>query len=172
MLKKCVGRNSLNVYLSFWWVPSESIFSFTGWRNFIYIYIALAWRHRTFLSKILSAFFIRSLGTRFNPSVHGDISLQNWFSYSLFPLDEKGYYFRFMILSNHLASFFFPAVTECKHLLAFILSAIRSDYDLFHPRKVTEYREPDPHSLLSPTGRPKLTNILYFSFNGQSLAAY
>ena len=48
--------------------------------------------------------------------------------------DEKGCYFRFRILANHLASFFcqairsdyylFPPVTECKHLLAFILTWI------------------------------------------------
>ena len=30
MLKKGVGRNSLNVYLPFQRVPSESIFSFMG----------------------------------------------------------------------------------------------------------------------------------------------
>ena len=40
MLKKGVGRNSLNVYLSFRRVPSESIFSFTGLAEF-YIYIML-----------------------------------------------------------------------------------------------------------------------------------
>ncbi len=38
--------------------------------------------------------------------------------------DEKGCNFRFRILANHLASFFFPPVTECKHLLAFILTWI------------------------------------------------
>ena len=76
------------------------------------------------------------------PSVHDDISFQNWFSYSLFPLMAKGGYFRFRILANHLASFFFPVrrllrtticpvypffihpVTECKHLLAFTLTHI------------------------------------------------
>ena len=89
MLKKGVRKNSLNVYLSFWCVPSESIFSFTGWQNFIYIYRALAWRHRFFLSKILFRFFTRSLGMRLTPSVHDDISLQNWFSLSLFPLMKK-----------------------------------------------------------------------------------
>ena len=108
-------------------------FLFYGLADFI-LYIALAWRHRSFLSKILSAFFTRSLGPRFAPSAHGDICLQNWFSYSLFPLTAKGGYFRFRILANHLASFFFPVrrllrtticpvypffihpVTECKHL--------------------------------------------------------
>ena len=30
VLMKGVGRNSLNVYLAFWRVPSEGIFSFTG----------------------------------------------------------------------------------------------------------------------------------------------
>ena len=111
MLKNGVGRNSLNVYLTFWRVPLESIFSFTGGRNFvyiyIYIYIALAWRHRFFLSKILFRFFTRSLDMRLAPSVHDNISLQNWFSLSLFPLTKKGCYFCFRILANHLA-FFLP----------------------------------------------------------------
>ena len=38
--------------------------------------------------------------------------------------DEKGCYFRFRILANHLAAFFNLPVTECKHLLAFILTWI------------------------------------------------
>ena len=83
MLKKGVRRNRLNVYLSFWRVPSESIFSF--WAGG-FIYIALAWRHRFSLSKILHPEF----GTRFVPSVHLDISLQNWYSLPLFPLTEEG----------------------------------------------------------------------------------
>ena len=37
---------------------------------------------------------------------------------------EKGRYFRFRILANHLASFFFPPFTECKHLLAFVRTTI------------------------------------------------
>ena len=104
-------------------------------------------------------------GTRFAPSVHRDISLQNWFSYSLFPLDEKGCYFRCRSLTYHLASFFFPvrrllwttvcpvypffihSATECKHLLAFILTWI------------------------CYFGREELTYITIPLFSGQPLAA-
>ena len=59
--------------LSFLTVSSESI-SLLGAGGFIYI--ALAWRHRFFLSKILSA---SSPGVRhdISPSVQRDISLQN-----------------------------------------------------------------------------------------------
>ena len=81
-------------------------FFFYGLTKF-YIYIALAWKHRYFLPKILFRFFTRSPGMRLAPSVHDDISLQNSFSLSLFPLSKKGCYFRFRILANHLA-FFLP----------------------------------------------------------------
>ena len=75
-------------------------------------------------------------------STHGDLIFKNWFSYSLFPLTAKGGYFRFRILANHLAAFFFPVrrllrtticpvypffihpVRESKHLLAFTLTHI------------------------------------------------
>ena len=71
--------------------------------------------------------------------------------------DEKGCYFCFRILFNHLASFFcqairsdyylFHSVTECKHLLAFILTRI------------------------CYLGREELTYIPIPLFNSQSLAA-
>ena len=73
--------------------------------------------------------------------------------------DEKGCYFLFRILASHLASFFFPPVTECKHLLAFILIWIcyfgreELTYILFFLQRPAEV---DPHSL--------------FLFNGQSFA--
>ena len=38
--------------------------------------------------------------------------------------DRRRCYFRFRVLASYLASFFFPPVTECKHLLAFILTWI------------------------------------------------
>ena len=118
------------------------VFSLLRAGRILYIHNALAWRHRSSLSKILSAFFTQSLGPRFTPSVHGDISLQNWFSFTLFPLTERRCHFRFRVLANHFASFFFPVrrllrtsiclvypffihpVTECKHLLAFTLTHI------------------------------------------------
>ena len=64
-------------------------FLFYGLAKF-YIYIALAWRHRYFLSKILFRFFTRSLGMRPAPSVHDDISPLNWYSLPLFLLTEEG----------------------------------------------------------------------------------
>ena len=88
---------------------------------------------------------------------------------SFFPIsaDEKGAISVFRVLANHSASFFFlhpvrrflrtticpytpffiHPVTECKHLLAFILTRI------------------------CYFGREELTYIPYSSFNGQSLAA-
>ena len=75
----------------------------------------------------------------------------------LISVNKKGCYFRFRILANHLASFFcqairldnylFHPVTECKHLLAFILTWIYY------------------------FGREELTYIPYSSFNGMPLAA-
>ena len=57
-------------------------------------------------------------GARFAPSVHDDISLQNWYSLPLFPLTEEGGYFCFRILANHLASIFFlPLSGNCFGLL-------------------------------------------------------
>ena len=41
------------------------VFSLLRPDGILYIHNALAWRHRSFLSKILSAFFTRSLGPRF-----------------------------------------------------------------------------------------------------------
>ncbi len=96
MLKKGVGRNSLSVRR----VPLESIFSFTGWRTlFIYssglkVWVLLVqdtFRLLPVISAVVSIYLITSttvlqilvlvlrpeFGTRFAPSVHGDISLQN-----------------------------------------------------------------------------------------------
>ena len=54
------------------------VFSLLRADGILYVHNALTWKHRSFyLSKILSAFFTRSLGPIFASSVHGDISLQN-----------------------------------------------------------------------------------------------
>ena len=53
------------------------VFSIIQVDGILYIYNALARRHRFFLSKILSVFFTRSLARDSPPSVHDDISLQN-----------------------------------------------------------------------------------------------
>ena len=65
------------------------VFSLLRADGILYIHNALALRHRSFLSKILSTFFTRSLGPRYAPSVHNDISLQNWF-FSYFRWRQKG----------------------------------------------------------------------------------
>ena len=138
------------------------VFSLLRAGRILYIHNVLAWRHRSFLSQILSAFFTWSLGPRFTPSVHGDISLQNWFSYSLFPLMAKGGYFHFRILANHLASFFFPV----RRLLRTTICPV---YPFFiHPVTVQASVgfHSDPHSLLFPTGRLKLTYITIPLFSG------
>ena len=96
------------------------------------------------LSKILSAFFTRSLARDSPPSVHDDLCSKNWFSYSLFPLTEEGGYFYFWdpsqsfgfyILSSPVRRFvwaticpctplFTHPVTEYKHLFVSILTWI------------------------------------------------
>ena len=132
MLKNGVGRNSLNVYLSFDGFLRR-VCSLLRAGEILHLYNALAWRHRYFsLSKILSAFFTRSLGMRLASS-HGDLIFktllhpelgirlrlprplfQNSFSFFLFPLTEEGGYFRFGIIASHLASIFFsPCQAIC-----------------------------------------------------------
>ena len=80
-------------------------FLFYGLAKF-YTNIALAWRHRFFLSKTLFRFFTRSLGTRRTPSVHDNISLLTDFPYpyfcwrkrGLFPLWDSSQSFSFYLL--------------------------------------------------------------------------
>ena len=154
MLKKGVGRNSLNVYLSFWRIPLESIFSFTGWRNYIYIYIysyegigSLVQDSFHFLHPVISAvvsiYLITSTTVpqipvlaRDSPHLFTTIPFfKTDFLNPYFRWRKVGYHFRSRALANHLAFFLpFPGdslgllsihpVTECKHLLAFILTWI------------------------------------------------
>ena len=100
------------------------VFSLLRVDGILYIYNALAWRHRFFfLFKILSDFFTRSFDIRSH--VHSRWPhLQNWFSFTLFLLTERRCHFRFRVLANHLAFFFLSLVTVCKHLLAFTLTHI------------------------------------------------
>ena len=88
------------------------------------IHKGLAWRHGYFsLSKILSAFFTRSLGRDSPPSVHGDLCSKTNFPYPYFRC-RNWCNFHFRILAKHLSFFFLSLVTECKHLLAFTLTHI------------------------------------------------
>ena len=81
------------------------VFSLLRADGILYIHNALAWRHRSFLSKILSAFFTQSLGPRFRVLSRRP-HLQNWFSLPLFPLTERRCHFRFRVLTNRFASIF------------------------------------------------------------------
>ena len=65
------------------------VFSLLRADGILYIHNALAWRHRSYLSKILSAFLTRSLGIR-SRVLSWRPHLQNWFSFPLFLLTEEG----------------------------------------------------------------------------------
>ena len=83
------------------------VFSLLRVDRILYIYNALAWRHRFFfLSKILSAFFTWSLGPR-SCILSRRSHLQNWFSFTLFPLTGRRCHSCFRVLANHFASIFF-----------------------------------------------------------------
>ena len=72
ILRKGGRENSLKVYLAFRQVPSESIFSFTGLRDFIQLGLKAS---IISLSKILSA-FPRNFGDSFNTSYHANCYLE------------------------------------------------------------------------------------------------
>ena len=103
MLKKGVGRNSLNVYLSFWRVPSESIFSFT--RGRIYLNSS-GLKAQVPLVQDSFRFFTRSLA-RYSPHLFTATSLfKTDILYLYFPGGRRCH-FRLRVLANHLASIFF-----------------------------------------------------------------
>ena len=101
------------------------VFSLLRVHGILYIYNALAWRHRFFLSKILSAFFTRSLGIRSRvhsrwPHLQNSSSPGAWhktpFTATSVPklifftpisADGRSSCFRLRVLANHLASIFF-----------------------------------------------------------------
>ena len=129
ILRKSVGRNSLKVYLVFRRVPSESIFFFYGLAGFYIAQLECVCH----LIQELSASSPGVAATVFTHLVMPAATLKLIFFIPI-STDKKGCYFRFRILANHLASFFcqvihldyclFHSVTECKHLLAFILTWI------------------------------------------------
>ena len=145
-------------------------FLFYGLAKF-YIYIALAWRHRSLLSKILFRFFTRSLAMRLTPICsRRHLSSKLIF---LFPIsaDEKGGYFRFRILANHLA-FFLPFPGH-RMQTSVGFHSVGDPFGLLSLSPEWGYgvQIAWPIFFSSVNGRLKLTYILYFSFNGQSLAA-
>ena len=139
------------------------------WEYFLFYGLAgfyIAWLECV-CNLVQELYFASSPGVwhEIRPCVHGDLRSQNWFPYSYFRW-RKGGYFRFRVLANHLDPFFFihpvrrflrttifpythffiHPVTECKHLLAFILTRI------------------------CYFGREELTYIPNSSSNGQSVA--
>ena len=155
-------------------------FPFLRAGGILYIYNALAWRHWYFFSKILFRFLHPESWPEIRPTVHGDISVQNWFSFTLFPLTERRCHFRFRVLANHFASFFFPVRRLLRTTICPIYPFFASDYNMsnisllypFGQRVQTSVGfHSDPHSLLSPTGHLKLTYITNTLFNGQPLVA-
>ena len=63
-------------------------------------------RRLLFLSRALFRFFTRSFAS--DPaSSHGDLIFKTDFSFTLFPLTERRFHFRFRVLANHFASIFF-----------------------------------------------------------------
>ena len=145
------------------------VFSLLRAGGIIYIYIALVWRHRYFLSKILFRFFTRSLGMRLALSVHDDISLENWF-FSYFcwrkkvPLPLEG--------SGQSLAFFLPFPGH-RVRTSVGFQSVGDPFGLLSLSPEWGYRVQIawPIFFHAFNGRPKLTYILYFSFNGQSLAA-
>ena len=127
-----------------------------------FIYIALAWRHRFFLSKILSAS---------SPGVWHEIrpicSPRHRSSKLIFfhpisaggkkvplPFYGSGQSFRFFLL-------------PCQAIASdYYMSSISLLYPSGHRVQTSVGFHSDPHSLLSPTGRPKLTYITIPLFSG------
>ena len=103
-------KQSYSLLIFFRWIPLENIFLFLR-ADGIYVIFSSGLKVWLLLplSKILSAFFTRSLGMGLVSS-HDDLIFKTDFSYFLFRLTEEGGYFRFEILANHLASIFFLVV--------------------------------------------------------------
>ena len=134
-------------------------FLFYGLTDFM-LFLVLAWRYGFFLlSKILSAFFTRSLGMGLASS-QADLIFKTNFLIPYFRWRKKGAISVFGVLANHLASIFFLPLSGNSLGLLYV---------------------PVPHSL--PI-RSQSTNICWFpfwpgfvtwgidlnsSFNGQSL---
>ena len=101
---KLRGRENMQLqYLAFRWVPSESIFSFTGWRIYLY---SSGLKAQVLLVQKSFRFFTRSLA---QDSPHLFTATSLFKTDFLLPIstDERGGYFRFRILANPLASIFF-----------------------------------------------------------------
>ena len=116
-------------------------FLFYGLTDFV-LFLVLAWRYGSFsfLSKILSVFLYPESWHRPRPICSWRCLIQNWFSFSLFPLTGRRCHFRFRVRANHLAFIFFLPLSGDSLGLLYV---------------------PVPHSL--PI-RSQSTNICYFPF--------
>ena len=102
-LGRVEGENGFMVYLAFWWrVSSESIF----FNRLVGFYRARLEASAISCPRALFCFFTRSFGHSVHTSCHTNCYPKNWFLYPYFRW-RKGCYFRFRVLANHLASFFF-----------------------------------------------------------------
>ena len=169
MLKMGVGRNSLNVYLSFDGFLRR-VFSLLRAGEILDIYssglkaLVLLVQDSISLLHPESWYETRPICSRRH------LSSKLIF---LFPIsaDGKGGYFRFRILANHLAFFLsFPA-HRVQTPVGF--HSVGDPFGLLSLSPEWGYgvQIAWPIFFSSFNGRPELTYILYFSFNAQSLAA-
>ena len=118
----------------------------------------MAWRHRFFLSKILSAFFTRSLGHSVHTYLFIATSVPKLIFFTPVSADGRRCHFRFRALANHL-TFFLPFPGDSLGLLS-ISSGHRVQTSVgFHS---------DLDLLLRPRG---IDLDSYSSLNGHSLTA-
>ena len=158
ILWKSVGRNSLNVYLAFFFFLAGSF-----WEYFLFYGLAGFYIARLecvcHLVQELSSSSPGVLATVFTHLVTPTAVLKLIFFIPI-SADGKRCYFRFRVLANHLASFFFfPLSGDSLGLLS------------LSPGRGYGVQIAWPAFFSSFDGRPKLTCIPYSSFNGQSLAA-
>ena len=130
-------------------------FLFYGQARFFY---SLAWRHQFYLSKILSA-SSPGVWDEIRPSVHDDLRPLNWFPYP---------YFRWWKGATSALGYW-PIIRPLSS--SFTLSGNSFRLLSLAPRWGYRVQMAWPTFFTFFTGRPKLTYIPYFSFNGQSLAA-
>ena len=98
------GENGFTLYVAFRrQVSSGSIF----FNRLVGFYGAQLEASAISCPRALFRFFTRSFSNSVYTSCHTNCCPKNWFPYSYFRW-RKGCYFRFRVLANDLASFFFP----------------------------------------------------------------
>ena len=125
VLRKGVGRNSLNVYLAFWRVPSENIF-FNGLAGFCGARLEAS---AILLSKSSISLLHPEFGMRL---AHPFMAIYVFKADILYPYFRRRKRVLLPLLDSGQSFSFF--------LLPLPSQAIRSDYYLFHPSEVTGYR--------------------------------